>query len=67
MWELDVIEKHLKSQMVGYDDPREVFETIKEGLEHWKSWLNDSALGRREKSILRNLKDEVQDRILKLE
>ena len=61
------MEKYLKSQMMGYDDPREVLETIKEGLEHWQSWLNDSALGRKEKSLLRNLNDEVQDRILKLE
>jgi hypothetical protein len=34
MWELDIIQKRKNSELAGYDDPDDILDSIKEGVEH---------------------------------
>jgi hypothetical protein len=67
MWELDIVEKRKNSELVGYDNPDDILGNMKEVLQYWESWLGHSALVRRDKLSLRNLKVEIEERIRDLE
>ena len=67
MWELDLVEKRMNSQMVGYDDPKGILASVKRRLEHWESWCGHSVMGKRNKLILGNLMVEVKEIMAELE
>jgi hypothetical protein len=67
MSELNLVERRLKSQDVGYDDPKDILKLARRGIEYWESWLQDPELGRRERTVLKKLKSDVEDILIELD
>jgi hypothetical protein len=67
MSELNHVERRLKSQDAGDDDPKDILKTVRGGIEYWESWLQDPELGRRERAFLKTLKSDVEDILIELD
>jgi hypothetical protein len=65
-WELDLIEKRIKVVKESEADPSTNLDLIADEMQDWKIWLEKGDLDRESKRELKNLKREIERRIVDL-